>query len=243
VAERIESAPRSYLLQQEPATIVRHAELLSTAPPARSVRVTVTDGVDCRWVDVVARDSHGLLAAITAGLAAEGLEVTHATVATWPDAVALESFCVRSAEPPSVDDLERAIEAGLDDDLASPPMSEVELRFDHHASPWHTTCEVDAPDKPRLLHHLATAFAAAGVDVIAATITGRDGRAYDNFLLDRPGGSKLGPDQVRAIVGFVERGVVTRRRRFRKPSYVTAETGAETRAAPADEGVRDLTRA
>jgi Kef-type K+ transport system membrane component KefB len=237
VAERITNAPRSYLLQQEPAAIVRHAELLGAVPSARSVRVTVTDGVGCRWVDVVARDRHGLLAAIAGVLASKGLEVTHATIATWPDGLALESFCVRSAELPCEADLARAIDAGLDEDLASPAMSEVDLRFDDHASPWHTTCEVDAPDKPRLLHHLATAFAAAGIDVVAAIVTGHDGRAYDSFLLDGPAGSKLGPADMAGIVGFVEGGVVTRRRRFRKPSYVTAEVRERTDRA----GVRDLT--
>ncbi|HEV7761233.1 MAG TPA: cation:proton antiporter, partial [Acidimicrobiales bacterium] len=188
VGERIAGAPRSYLLRQEPAAIVRHAELLRTVPAAGSVRVTVTDGVDCRWIDVVARDRHGLLAASTGALADLDLEISHAVVATWPDGAALESFCVRSPERPDPAVLEQTVETALDGDLVSPPLPGAVVTLDHDASPWHTAAEVEALDQPHLLHQLATAFAAAGVDVAAATVTSRDGRAYDSFLLDGPGG-------------------------------------------------------
>jgi len=98
------------------------------------------------------------------------------------------------------------------------------VTFDSHASPWHTTCEIAASDKPHLLHQLATAFAAAGVEVVAASIASRDGRAYDSFLLDRPGGGKLLPADEAAVVGFVEGGVATRRRRLRRPLYLPASS-------------------
>jgi Kef-type K+ transport system membrane component KefB len=235
VAERITSAPRSYLLHQEPAAIARHAELLRVVPTDRSVRVVIADAIDCRWIDVATRDRHGLLAATAGALADHDLEISHAVVATWSDGAALESFCVRSPELPPVADLQRTIEAALHGDLASPPLPEAGLRFDRHASPWHTTCEVEAPDKPHLLHQLATAFAAAGVDVVAATVTGHDGRAYDTFLLDRPDETKLDPADEAAVARFVEGGVTTHRRRFRRPTYVPSRT---LEAEPG--GVEDL---
>ena len=224
LAQRITTAPRSYLLHQEPAAIARHAALLRDIPAAGVVQVAVTDDVDCRWVDVVTRDRHGLLAAATCALADLDLQISHAVLATWPDAAALESFCVHAAAMPSEADLARAIEAALDDDLASTPLAEVTVAFDNQASPWHTACEVDAPDKPHLLHQLATAFAAAGVDVVAATVTGHDGRAYDSFLLDRARGGKLGPADQATVVRFVEGGVTTRHRRLRprRPGYAPA---------------------
>jgi hypothetical protein len=147
-------------------------------------------------------------------------------VATWPDGAALESFCVRSPQRPDPAVLERAVRAALDGDLASPPQPAAVVAFDPHASPWHTACEVEAPDEPRLLHQLATAFAAAGVDVVAATVTGRDGRAHDSFLLDGPAGSKLGPADEAAVVRFVAGGVLTRRRRLRRPAYLPAAAPA-----------------
>jgi Kef-type K+ transport system membrane component KefB len=223
---RIGSADRSYVLSQDPAAIVRHAELLRTLPDAGAVRVRVTDDVDCRWIDVAARDRHGLLAAVTGVLADHDLEISHAVVATWSDGAALEAFCVHSPVVPAAGELEQAIAAALDRDLASPPLPDAEVRFDDHASPWHTTCEVDAPDRSHLLHQLATAFAAAGVDVVAATITGHEGRAHDTFLLDRSGGEKLGPAARGAIAGFVEGGVVTRHRSWRRPLHVRLEPAA-----------------
>jgi Kef-type K+ transport system membrane component KefB/predicted amino acid-binding ACT domain protein len=221
--ERIATAPPAYLLGQEPAAIVRHAGLLHTLPAPGSVRTVVTDDVDCCWIDVAGRDRHGLLAAITGALADLDLQINHAVVATWPDGGALESFCVQSTDVPATAALQSAIETALGDDLASPPLPEAQVRFDRHASPWHTACEIEAPDKPHLLHQLATAFAAAGVDVVAATVAGRDGRAYDTFLVDRSAGGKLEPADEGAIVGFVAGGVTTRHRRFGRPRYVAAQ--------------------
>jgi UTP:GlnB (protein PII) uridylyltransferase len=101
------------------------------------------------------------------------------------------------------------------------------VSFDHQASPWHTACQIEGPDKPHLLHQLATAFAAARVDVVAASIVSHDGRAHDSFLLDGGGEAKLDASQETAIVRFVAGGVTTRRRRLRRPEYVLARTGYE----------------
>jgi UTP:GlnB (protein PII) uridylyltransferase len=101
----------------------------------------------------------------------------------------------------------------------------VQVSFDHQASPWHTACQIEAPDKPRLLHQLATAFAAARVDVVAATIVSHEGRAHDSFLLDRRGEAKLDASDEAAIERFIAGGVTTRRRRLRRPEYVPARGG------------------
>jgi Kef-type K+ transport system membrane component KefB len=239
VRRRVEDAPRSYVVRQDPATIARQAALLRTVPPRGSVAVEVTPGGDCVWVDVGARDRHGLLAAVTGALADIGLDVSHAIVATWPDGAAIESYCVRSSDPsamsgtaaaagngsgeslPDADMLRHAIESGFDDELDSPPLPEAQVSFDHRASPWHTVCEVEAPDKPSLLHILATGFTAAGVDVVSATVTSHEGVAYDRFELTDTDGGKLDAEAEEAIVRFVTGGVTTRRRRFRSPAYAT----------------------
>ena len=224
---RIAAAPRSYLLSQQPEAIVRHAGLLHTVPPAGAVRVGAVATGDDHWIDVAARDRQGLLAAVTGALADLDIEIRQATVATWTDGAALETFCVRSPDDVPVDRIRAAIEAALDDDLASPPLPEVQVSFDHQASPWHTACQIEAPDRPRLLHHLATAFAAARVDVVAATIVSHEGRAHDSFLLDGRGETKLEPSHEAAIERFIAGGVTTRRRRLRRPEYVPARAGYE----------------
>jgi hypothetical protein len=112
-------------------------------------------------------------------------------------------------------------EAAFGDELDSPPLPEAQVSFDHRASPWHTVCEVEAPDKPSLLHILATAFTAAGVDVVSATVTGHEGVAYDRFELTDSDGGKLDAEAEEAIVRFVTGGVTTRRRRFRSAAYMT----------------------
>ena len=220
--ERIESAPRAHLLREDPAVIARHAELLRTLPAQGSVRIAVTPDVGCCWVEVAARDRHGLLAATTGALSDLDLEISHAGVATWPDGAALEAFCVHSEEVPEAAVVQAAVEAALDDELDSPPLPEAQVAFDRHASPWHTACEVDAPDKPRLLHQLATAFAAANVDVALATIVSHEGRAHDTFLLYGPDGNKLDADGEAAIRRFVAGGVAARHRWLRGPAYAVA---------------------
>jgi Kef-type K+ transport system membrane component KefB len=227
VQARIAAAPRSYLLSQQPEAIVRHAGLLPRVPPAGSVRVGITAAGDGRWIDVAARDRQGLLAAVTGALADLGVEISQATVATWTDGAALETFFLRSPDDLSADRIRSAIEDVLGHDLASPPLPEAQVSFDHQASPWHTTCQIGAPDKPHLLHQLATAFAAARVDVVAATILSHDGRAHDSFLLDRGGGAKLDAADEVAIERFITGGVTTHRRRLRRPVYVPARVGYE----------------
>lgn len=247
--ERVETAPRTHLLHHDPEVLARHAELLRTVPPSGTVRVAVTADAGGRWVEVAARDRHGLLAAVTRVLADLGLDISRAGIATWPDGAALETFRVQDGEVPDAAILQPAIEAVLDLDLAAPPLPEAGVSFDRHASPWHTTCEVDAPDRPRLLHQLATAFAAADVDVASATIVGHEGRAHDTFLLHGPDGNKLDATDEAAIVRFVAGGVVTRHRRTwwgaRRPTYdvavgprpgADADADADADASPGDDG-------
>jgi Kef-type K+ transport system membrane component KefB/predicted amino acid-binding ACT domain protein len=212
---RLEHAPRSYLLRQEPATIARQLSLVSEVPPPRTAYVSVADADDCRWIDVGLRDRAGLLAAVTGVLARRDLEIVHATIATWPDGAALESFCVTG---PLVDaeTLRRDIEARFDAPLLSPPLPDAVVSFDDQSSPWHTVCEVAAPDEPGLLHELATAFAAAGVAVIAANVASNDGIAYDRFELTDGAGAKLSEEEREAVLSFVRGGVMTVNRRFRR---------------------------
>jgi UTP:GlnB (protein PII) uridylyltransferase len=221
-AQRIDDAPRAYLVRQPAAVVARHAELLEPPPGDADVRVRVrADELGRWWVDIGARDRHGLLAAVTGVLADHDLDVADAVVATWPDRTALESFRVTAVEPPDAAALERDVVRSFAGQLAGPALPEVQLRFDDAASPWHTVCELTAPDKPGLLHQVATAFAAARVEVVAATISATDGLAEDRFELVDRDGHKLDAHRQAEVRRFVHGGVTTRQRFLRRPVATT----------------------
>jgi UTP:GlnB (protein PII) uridylyltransferase len=93
---------------------------------------------------------------------------------------------VVAAAPPVANALRAALEDALDTPLIASPVESVELSFDDAGSPWHTRCTATAPDRPGLLHALATAFAAADVSVHSAQITTDGATAVDHFgLADR----------------------------------------------------------
>lgn len=216
---RISAAPRSYLLRQPAAAIARQAEILRRPLHGHDVRIRLSDRGDRHdqdWsIDIAAHDRPGLLADVTGVLADHGLSVLEAVVATWPDGVALETFRVRGPQP-DLAGLEADIERAFARALTTAPLAGAEITFDASASPWHTVCEIAAPDQPRLLHTIAAAVTAAGVDVVAATITEEGGTARDRFELVDKNGRKLSAAQEAQIEIFLHGGVKTTRRWFRQ---------------------------
>jgi Na+:H+ antiporter len=211
--ERVGRAPRSYVLRQASDAIARHTRLVHPRPGRAEVRVRtgrLDDG--CWWIDVAARDRPALLATVAGVLARAGLDVVDAVVATWDDGAAIETFTIRTATPPDTAVLTAAVTNGLGDAPVSQPLPDADVGFDHQASPWHSVCEVRAPDRLGLLHDVAAAFDAAGVDVLAADLHAEDGLVIDRFdVVDRDG-AKLGAGHEQAVRRFLWQGVVPRRR-------------------------------
>ncbi len=215
LVERIERAPRAYVLRQDSAAIARQVRLLEPLPAASEARVLITSQGDGsgHWVDVAARDRPGLLAAVTGVLSGFGLNVAEALVATWPDGAALESFLASGQHSlPDVDDLVRQIEKNLDLPITADPLPEAIVEFDDLSSPWHTVCEIRAPDRPGLLHALAAALAAAGIDVQAARVTTEAGLALGRFEVTNRLGAKLIEVDMERIRTLVAAGGTPRRR-------------------------------
>jgi Kef-type K+ transport system membrane component KefB/predicted amino acid-binding ACT domain protein len=233
--ERIQHAPRAYLLRVAPADIARQVRLCDPVPSPRSVRVGVSavEGRSaCWWVDVVARDRPGLLARETGVLTAQGANIEDAVAVTWGDGCALASFLVDTSSVPQPDVLQSAIDDALGHPLSSTPLPDVTLDFDDDASPWHTVCTARAVDRRGLLHSLTTAFAAAGANVHAARVR-RDGTAIVGvFELTGGQGRKLGAvgqDAVRDLLGA---GVMERRPRWgrtRRTRTITVSRVASAR--------------
>jgi Kef-type K+ transport system membrane component KefB/predicted amino acid-binding ACT domain protein len=221
---RAVAAPASYLLAIAAADVARQLRLLDPVPAKRRFRITVTDLPEPgTWmVDVIGRDRAGLLAAVASVLAGDGLDVRRASFVTWADGAALESFVVAGTDAPDPDQVHAGVERAVAAATEAGPLPDLALEFDNRASPWHTVCEIDGPERPGLLAEVAAVFRAAGVAVKAATVATHEGRAYDTFELTMLDGRKLGDEAMETIRALAERGLVAPRRRFRAPVPVPA---------------------
>ncbi len=203
-AERafVEAAPLRYLASRDPAEVVRDARLvaaLSGRSGAEQARIAVTAGIapGTHRVTVAALDRPGLLSRIAGAMALAGLDILSVDAYGSTGGVALDSFVVTSAteRPVSTDTftaLERFLEAALRDrlELATrlaerrqhyPPKAKGRCRVETHPSGWDTTVIVEAPDRPGLLHDLAAAVSATGMDIRWARAQTVGGMVRDTF--------------------------------------------------------------
>ena len=234
VVDRIERAPRAYLLSQEATDIARQARFVEPVPARGEASVTVlpvAPGPNVengaapgdRWrVEIAARDRQGLLATVAGVIADAGFDILDGAVATWADGAALDTLLVQRAVvspadlgkllPPDPVKLESAIVAAFDAPLESPPLPDAELRFDDHASPWYTICEVRSPDRRGLLHNLTTAMASVGANVHSVRLVTTGGVAVDRFEITDRNERKLDEEAKGAVVRAVRDGVTPKRR-------------------------------
>jgi Kef-type K+ transport system membrane component KefB/predicted amino acid-binding ACT domain protein len=228
VAERLAHTSRAWLLSQEPSALARQARLVEPLPPKGVVRVAVVPEEPSTWrIDIACRDRPALLAVVTGVLARHGFDVEDAGATTWPDGAAVETFVVRAPAEPDAEVLQTDIEAALSTGPASEPVPDAAVSFDDEASPWYTLCQVEAPDRPGLLHALASAFAACGADVHSVRASTVGGRAIDRFELTDGRGHKLHPRTEAAIAAAVAVGVRPRRRGRTKPTRRRNKQGTD----------------
>ncbi|MEO6714674.1 MAG: cation:proton antiporter [Mycobacteriales bacterium] len=224
-ARRIHNAPQGYLLRQEPATVAHQATLLDPMPRRGTVRIDVAPVVEGEWrIDVVTRDTPGLLAHITGSLAELHLDIAAADIATWSDGLALESFVVRAQSVPPVAELAEVIGAGLHADRPTAGVVQVNVQYDDVSSPWYTMCEIAAPDRPGLLHSIAAAFASVGANVHTARASTMNDIAHDTFAVTDKRGEKLDDATKERLERALRFGVRPGRQRFRRVSHTLATT-------------------
>ncbi|MET0276024.1 MAG: ACT domain-containing protein [Acidimicrobiia bacterium] len=211
VVDRIKTAPPGYLLAHRSSDVVRHCELLDPLAAIGEVRAVATPGRSRgEWhLDLASRDRPGLLAAFTGVLLDAGIDVVQAVLATWDDDAALQALTVHAAQAPELALLQRALATALDAPSSSPPVADAQVRFDHVTSPLYTACDVTVTDRPGLLHAIAVAIAAAGVDIHAARVTTNDGIASDRFDLSDTDGHKLSTAQEAAIRAGIASGITS----------------------------------
>jgi Na+:H+ antiporter len=233
VVDRIEHAPRAYLLSQEASDVARQAAFVEPVPskgdasvavlPVDPGRLGTATDADERWrIEIAARDRAGLLATIAGVISDAGFDILDAAVATWGDGAALDTILVQRRVlsstdlggllPPDPVKLEAAIVAAFDVPLECVPNPDAELRFDDHASPWYTICEVRSPDRRGLLHGVASAMASAGANVHSARLVTVEGTAVDRFELTDRNENKLDEETKSAVLRAVRDGVAPKRR-------------------------------
>jgi [protein-PII] uridylyltransferase len=230
--EYLETMPERYLLANTPDEIAAHA-LLAMQPRKELVAAAllpsshgdvmelcvVTEGRTSTGLCVVAGDRPGLLAAISAAIAANRLDIQAAQVNSRPlpggGFQAVDLFWVhgesggRVTLQEQLSKLERDLNAVIAGQVAPrdllrrpsragwslkplPPVS-TQIVFDHRGSTRHTIIEVVTQDRPALLFTLAQALHALGITIVIAKISTEGTRVIDVFYVTETDGQKLDP--------------------------------------------------
>jgi predicted amino acid-binding ACT domain protein len=188
VARLLAAASPLWMMSEPPSVLAADLALCHPRLAAGEVRAVARamDDPSTFRLTVVAADRPGLLADTAAVLAAEGLGVRSASVATWADAdIALHSLTVTSAgTDPDWDALGVRLRAAADEvpALRFRPAGRATVTA-AGGQPGRSTVKVIAPDRLGLLEAVSRWFADHGVSVEAAEITTRDGIATDRFLV------------------------------------------------------------
>ncbi len=214
------SMPERYVLANAPAAIAAHAEI-ARKHHERSVSVDLVPSrhPQAAEICIIASDRPGLLASITAAIAASRLEVHAAQINSrnLPDGSveAVDLFWVRDRGE-GVDGVARAL-SGLGRDLEAvldgridprelagkrsrgsrtdraTPAVRTQIGIDDRASPRHTVLEVMTRDRPGLLYAIADALYRLGLVIAVAKINTEGMRVADVFYVSEANGEKLAP--------------------------------------------------
>jgi [protein-PII] uridylyltransferase len=243
----LRSMPERYILSNAPAAVAAHAELARKheerarlavpaagaaspsavpAAPIVSVALVPSRHPEAAEICVVAADRPGLLAAITAAIAAGRLEVHAAQIHSRPlpdgSVQAVDLFWVRDrgegvegvarALPALVRDVHAILagsvsaselagkrSSGTQRDRLTPEVR-TQVSLDDRASPRHTVIEVLARDRPGLLFTVADALHRLGLSIAVAKINTEGTRVADVFYVSEADGSKIGPGKRAAEV-------------------------------------------
>jgi [protein-PII] uridylyltransferase len=214
------SMPERYLLSNTPVEIAAHATLARKAEGHAVMAGLVPSRYpEAAELCIIAADRPGLLAALTAAVAASRLEVHKAEIhsRTLPDGTvqAVDLFWVRhradgaAGASKAMAKLERDLRAVLTGKstprdlgaarVSSPwaerpaPAVTTEVSIDDRASAHQTVIEVVTRDRPGLLFALADALHGLGLSIAVAKINTEGNRVADVFYVTETGGSKIDP--------------------------------------------------
>jgi [protein-PII] uridylyltransferase len=242
--EYLNTMPERYLLSNTPQEIAAHAgvalrgrragvtaALVPSRHPEVAELCVVTGDKPDAGLCVVTKDRPGLLAAITAAIAANGFEVHEAQIhsRTLSDGgvQAVDVFFIRSqvaggeaveqALPKLQNDLRRVLAGEITPrELAKrrgtsrwserpSPTVTTEVVVDNRASSRYTVIEVLTKDRPGVLFALSEALHRLGLTIAIAKINTEGTKVVDVFYVTTDGGTKLTVEGTEAIrVGLMD---------------------------------------
>lgn len=184
----LSEASTLWLLSAPAALLASDVALCYPLLQPREVRAVVfpLDGGGHR-LTVVAHDRRGLLADTAAVLAAEGLSIANASVATWARLdIALHAVIVPAGgKPPMWPDLGtrlRALTADTAPSVKFEPEGQAVVTSSADAGD-HRLVTLSAPDQVGLLWATCRWLADRGVNIQSARVGGQDGFAEAHFLV------------------------------------------------------------
>ncbi len=179
---------------------------------------------------VVTRDQPGLFALIAGTLAAHGVNIISAQIATREDGIAIDTFqvndptgeAVTSAAhwnrtlaalravlvgEQSVDALLERRRAGRRGSTVTPALPRIAI--DNTLSDTFTVIEVKCPDRLGLLHLITRTLSALGLDIASARIATEIDQAFDTFYVhDGKGGRLAKPEDMDRLRDALEQALV-----------------------------------
>lgn len=222
VEDYLSSMPERYVLANAPAAIAAHAELARRhGDSPASVALVPSRHPAAAEVCVIAADRPGLLASITAAIAASRLEVhaaqINSRVVTSGDqgerVQAVDLFWVRDrgegveGVARALPKLARDLHAVLAGDVAATELAKrrshsavygrggphvgTQVSVDNRASPRHTVIEILTRDRPGVLFSIADALYRLGLSIAVAKINTEGARVADVFYVSEVDGSKI----------------------------------------------------
>ena len=205
--------PEPYWVAEPEDVIARNAQLIAVAGDAQlSIAAQVYPERGATLVTVYAADHPGLFYRIAGAISVAGGNIIDARIHTTRDGMALDNFLVQDpygrpfAEASQLARLKQAIEDALAnrgkmiDRLMAKPLSRPRAEafaiapnvlIDNKASNRFTVIEINARDRPALLHQLAHALFQSKVTIHSAHVATYGERAVDTFYLTDLTGDKI----------------------------------------------------
>jgi [protein-PII] uridylyltransferase len=230
----LEQMPRRYLLENQAEEIASHLRatlrFLESGVIARVEPFLAEARSAPSWgIVVLARDRVGLFATVAGVLSSCGHNILAASAYTTRDGIALDLFHVDPiAGGPAEQELERerienrlaAVLEGKAGISAPPPRAPLpralrvqapSARVENDESDFYTIIDVEAMDRPGLLHDIARALSSLELSIVAVRASTRASRATDAFYVTGADDLKLtDPARQReveqAILAAIEEG-------------------------------------